>query len=86
MRPETVTALLDAGHVPVIAGVARGAGGSDDQETVYNVNADTAAAALALAIDAEKLVILTDVEGLVRQLARHRRGDQRGDTPTSWRR
>ncbi len=62
VRPETVTALLDAGHVPVIAGVARGAG--DDQETVYNVNADTAAAALALAMEAEKLVILTDVEGL----------------------
>jgi acetylglutamate kinase len=57
-----VTALLDAGHVPVVAGVARGAG--DDQETVYNVNADTAAAALALALEAEKLVILTDVEGL----------------------
>ena len=62
VRPATVTALLDAGHIPVIAGVARGDG--DDQETVYNVNADTAAAALALALEAEKLVILTDVEGL----------------------
>ncbi len=62
VRPATVTALLDAGHVPVIAGVARGE--ADDHETVYNVNADTAAAALALAMKAEKLVILTDVEGL----------------------
>ena len=62
VRPATVTALLDAGHIPVIAGVARGDG--EDQETVYNVNADTAAAALALALEAEKLVILTDVEGL----------------------
>ena len=62
VRPDTVHALLDAGHIPVIAGVARGE--NDDHDTVYNVNADTAAAALALALSAEKLVILTDVEGL----------------------
>ena len=62
VRPATVTALLDAGHIPVVAGVARGE--DDAHETVYNVNADTAAAALALAVQAEKLVILTDVEGL----------------------
>jgi acetylglutamate kinase len=62
VRPATVNALLDAGHVPVIAGVARGEDG--DHETVYNVNADTAAAAVALAMHAEKLVILTDVQGL----------------------
>jgi acetylglutamate kinase len=62
VRPETVTALLDAGRIPVVAGVARGE--DDDQSTVYHVNADTAAAALALAVQAEKLVILTDVEGL----------------------
>src|SRR4051794_2122732 len=59
VRPETVQALLDSGHVPVIASVALGADGE-----VYNVNADTAAAALAVALDAEKLVVLTDVEGL----------------------
>jgi acetylglutamate kinase len=65
VRPDTVNALLDAGHIPVIAGVARGAGGeAEDHHTVYNVNADTAAAALAMAVKAEKLVILTDVEGL----------------------
>jgi acetylglutamate kinase len=51
--------LLDAGHVPVIATIARGEGGE-----IYNVNADTAAAALATALGAEKLVVLTDVEGL----------------------
>jgi acetylglutamate kinase len=62
VRPATVTALLDAGHIPVVAGVARGAAG--DRDTIYNVNADTAAAAMALAMRAEKLVILTDVEGL----------------------
>jgi acetylglutamate kinase len=62
VRPDTVNALLDAGHIPVIAGVARGE--EDDHQTVYNINADTAAAALAMAVNAEKLVILTDVEGL----------------------
>jgi acetylglutamate kinase len=56
-----VTALLDDGRIPVVSSVARGADGS-----VYNVNADTAAAALAVALDAAKLVVLTDVEGLYR--------------------
>ena len=59
VRPDTVEALLDAGHVPVIATIARGVDGE-----IYNVNADTAAAALATAVGAEKLVVLTDVEGL----------------------
>ncbi len=54
-----VRALLDDGRIPVVSSVARG----DDGE-VYNVNADTAAAALAVALDAQKLVVLTDVEGL----------------------
>nr|WP_174564952.1 acetylglutamate kinase [Actinomadura chibensis] len=54
-----VRSLLDDARVPVISSVARG----DDGE-LYNVNADTAAAALAVALDAEKLVVLTDVEGL----------------------
>jgi acetylglutamate kinase len=57
--PSTVTALLDAGRIPVIATVARGTDGH-----TYNVNADTAAAAVAASIPAEKLVMLTDVEGL----------------------
>ena len=54
-----VRALLDDGRIPVISSIARG----DDGE-IYNVNADTAAAALAVALDAAKLVVLTDVEGL----------------------
>jgi acetylglutamate kinase len=54
-----VTALLEDGRVPVVATVARGLDGE-----VYNVNADTAAAALAVALEAEKAVFLTDVEGL----------------------
>ena len=57
--PSTVLALIAAGRVPVIATVARGVDGMS-----YNVNADTAAAAIAVAVGAEKLVVLTDVEGL----------------------
>ena len=59
VQPSVVQALLDDGKVPVIATVARGLDGR-----LYNVNADTAAAALAVAVGAEKLVVLTDVEGL----------------------
>ncbi len=59
VRPAIVHALLDEGKVPVVATVA-----SDADGVVHNVNADTAAAALAVAVGAEKLVVLTDVEGL----------------------
>jgi acetylglutamate kinase len=59
VNPGAVRALLDDGRVPVISSVAR----SDDGE-VYNINADTAAAAVAVALDAAKLVVLTDVAGL----------------------
>ena len=59
VQPETINALLDAGRVPVVATVARGEDGN-----VYNLNADTAAAALAVALGAVKLVVLTNVEGL----------------------
>jgi acetylglutamate kinase len=57
--PGAVLALLRDGRVPVISSVARG-----EQGEIYNVNADTAAAALAVALNAAKLVVLTDVEGL----------------------
>src|SRR3954470_4656964 len=57
--PTPVTALLEAGHIPVVATVA-----PDRDGVVHNVNADTAAAALAVALGAVKLVVLTDVEGL----------------------
>jgi acetylglutamate kinase len=52
-------ALIDAGRIPVLATVARGRDG-----LTYNVNADTAAAAVAVGLGAEKLIVLTDVEGL----------------------
>lgn len=55
----TITHLIDGGRIPVVSSIARGADGE-----VYNVNADTAASALAVALDAAKLVVLTDVEGL----------------------
>lgn len=51
--------LIEAGRIPVIATVA-----PDEEGTVYNVNADTAAGALAVALDAERLVMMTDVAGL----------------------
>ncbi len=57
--PGFVLSLLDQGLVPVVSSVARG----DDGHT-YNINADTAASALAVALAAEKLIVLTDVEGL----------------------
>jgi acetylglutamate kinase len=59
VNPGAVEALLADGRIPVISSVARGVDGE-----VYNVNADTAAAALAVALGAAKLVVLTDVEGL----------------------
>ena len=61
VRPEAVRDLVEAGRIPVISSVAPDIGGQ-----VHNVNADTAAAALAVALGAEKLLVLTDVEGLYR--------------------
>ena len=61
VSPEAVLDLVQAGRIPVISSVAPDADGQ-----VHNVNADTAAAALAVALGAEKLLVLTDVEGLFR--------------------
>ncbi|MFI1330024.1 acetylglutamate kinase [Streptomyces sp. NPDC020845] len=59
-----VQALLDDGRIPVVSSIARSADAVDEGGQVYNVNADTAAAALAAALGAETLMVLTDVEGL----------------------
>jgi acetylglutamate kinase len=59
VEPGAVRALIADGRIPVISSVARG-----DAGEVYNVNADTAAAAVAVALGAAKLVLLTDVAGL----------------------
>ena len=61
VRPEAVLDLIEAGRIPVISRSRPTSTG-----TVHNVNADTAAAALAVALGAEKLLVLTDVEGLYR--------------------
>jgi acetylglutamate kinase len=58
-----IEALLADGRIPVVSSVARSQD-DGDKGHVYNVNADTAAAALAAALGAETLVVLTDVEGL----------------------
>ena len=57
--PGAVVDLIEAGRIPVVSTVA-----PDDDGLVLNVNADTAAAALAVALGAAKLVVLTDVEGV----------------------
>ncbi|MFJ8861726.1 acetylglutamate kinase [Streptomyces sp. NPDC102451] len=59
VNPGMLRILLEQGHIPVVSPVARGEDGQ-----VYNVNADLAASALAVALDADRLVMLTDVEGL----------------------
>lgn len=61
VNAAAVRDLIDAGRIPVVSSVAPDADG-----VVHNVNADTAAAALAVELGAEKLVVLTDVEGLYR--------------------
>lgn len=59
VRPEAVLDIIEAGRIPVVSTVAPDADGR-----LLNVNADTAAGALAAALGAEKLLVLTDVEGL----------------------
>jgi acetylglutamate kinase len=59
VNPDAVLDIVRAGRIPVVSTVAPDADG-----VVHNVNADTAAGALAIALGAEKLVMLTDVEGL----------------------
>ena len=61
--PSVVLAILDAGQIPVISSIAPDA---EAHGQSLNVNADSAAASLAIALEAEKLVILTDVAGLYR--------------------
>jgi acetylglutamate kinase len=58
---KPITDTLDNGFIPVIATVACG-----DDGTVYNINADTAASRIAAALGAEKLILMTDIKGLLR--------------------
>jgi len=59
VNPDAVLDIVRAGRIPVVSTVA-----PDPDGQVHNVNADTAAGALAIALEAAKLVVLTDVEGL----------------------
>ena len=62
VNPEPVKNALEHGYIPIVSTVAQGV----DSDTAYNINADTAAAKLAEALGAEKLILLTDVRGLLR--------------------
>ncbi len=64
INPEVLHGLLDDEFIPVIATI-----GSDEHGQAYNINADTVAGAIAEALHAEKLVYLTDIEGLRRDVA-----------------
>ncbi len=59
INPEIINKLIDDGYIPVIAPV-----GSDDNGESYNINADTVAGEIAIALKAEKLIFLTDVDGI----------------------
>ena len=61
IRPQPVEALLEKNYVPVISTVA-----SDKQGNVYNINGDTAAAYIAGALGAERLLMMTDIAGILR--------------------
>ena len=62
VNPDPVLFALENDYIPVVSTVAMGV----DGETSYNINADTAAAKLAVALKAEKLILLTDVRGILR--------------------
>ena len=62
VNPDPVENAMANGYIPVVSTVAQGT----DAETAYKINADIAAAKLAVALRAEKLILLTDVRGLLR--------------------
>jgi acetylglutamate kinase len=61
MNPRILDILSEAGHIPVVSSVA-----ADETGQSYNINADTVAGELAAAIGAEKLILLTDTPGVMR--------------------
>lgn len=64
INTEPITAALENGYIPVISTVAQAA----DHSGSYNINADTAAAKIATALEAEKIILLTDIRGLLRDV------------------
>ncbi|MDR2531633.1 MAG: acetylglutamate kinase [Oscillospiraceae bacterium] len=66
VNPEVISMALNHGYIPVIAPVANGIDAADSVTgTVYNVNADTAASAIASEIGADNLILMTDVKGIL---------------------
>ncbi len=61
IRPQPVTDLLEKNYIPVVSTVA-----SDHEGNVYNINGDTAAAYIAGALHAERLIMMTDIAGILR--------------------
>ncbi len=61
VNPQIILTLIENGYIPVIAPI-----GADQNQQSFNINADLAAAAIAVSIKADKLVLLTDVAGLMR--------------------
>ena len=59
--PSPILDIMDSGYIPIIAAL-----GTDDNGQVYNINADTAAAAIAVALQAENIILMTDIRGLMR--------------------
>jgi len=60
INPQIIETVIENGYIPVIAPI-----GVDHEQQSYNINADLAAAAIAVAMKADKLVLLTDVPGLL---------------------
>ena len=61
IRPRPITDLLEKNYIPVVSTVA-----SDRQGNTYNINGDTAAAFIAGALNAERLIMMTDIAGILR--------------------
>lgn len=61
VRPDLVSSLVESGYIPVISSVA-----ADEAGQAYNINADTVAGELAAALTAEKLILLTDTPGIMK--------------------
>ena len=60
---DLINSALDAGYIPIISTVASGIAGTHE---IYNINADTAAGAIAVALEAKRLMLLTDVVGILK--------------------
>ena len=59
VNPTIINGLLKEGHIPIVSSI-----GADDQGQAYNINADTVASSLAAALEAKRILYLTDIEGL----------------------